>query len=55
MVHIHLISLHQRGVTEALAVFIVMPFLPGKEAGGIGGGEVSTQAVLFSAGMSFVS
>ena len=53
--HIHLISLNQGGVTEALTVFIVILFLPVQKAGGSGGGEVSTQAVLFSAGMSFVS
>jgi len=37
MVHIHLISLNQRGVTEALTVFIVMLFLPVQKAGGIRG------------------
>lgn len=37
MVHIHLISPNQRGVTEALTVFIVMLFLPVKKAGGIRG------------------
>lgn len=37
MVHIHLISLNQGGVTEALTVFIVMLFLPVQKAGGIRG------------------
>lgn len=37
MVHIHLISLNQGGVTEALTVFIVILFLPVQKAGGSGG------------------
>lgn len=37
MVHIHLISPNQGGVTEALTVFIVILFLPVQTAGGIRG------------------
>lgn len=37
MVHIHLISLNQGGVTEVLTVFIVVLFLPVQKAGGIRG------------------
>lgn len=37
MVHIHLISLNQGGVTEVLTVFIVMLFLPVRKAEGIRG------------------
>lgn len=54
MVYIHLIN--QGGLTGALTVFIVIPFFACAE-GGKGGtrGELSTQAVLFIAGISFVS
>lgn len=56
MVHIHLISLNQGGLTGALTVFIVIPFFACAEGRGSSrGGEVSTQAVLFIAEMSFVS
>lgn len=56
MVHIHFISLNQGGLTGALTVFIVIPFFACAEGRRSSrGGEVSTQAVLFIAGMSFVS
>lgn len=56
MVQIHLISLNQEGLTGALTVFIVILFscLHVHKAGRAQG-EVLTQAVLFIAGMSFVS
>lgn len=45
MVHIHLMSLNQEGVTEALTVFIVMLFLPVQKAGGIRGrGDFNTSS-----------
>lgn len=45
MVHIHLTSPNQRGVTEALTVFIVMLFLPVQKAGGIRGrGDFNTSS-----------